>query len=116
MTKCTDFYIMSNEILVYLTLLYVHQIKKKTMHLILFYSTAQKISNNDTFEYVEKRTLIAYRAGIDIKVLSNDQLMVNGTWNRQTGIQALPNRTIQAARRYFRIGTAEASVSYRISI
>ena len=60
---------------------------------------------------MEKRTLITYKAAADLKVLSNGQLMQNGTWSRNTGIEALPNRTIQAARRYFRIGTTEVYTS-----
>ncbi|XP_023248362.1 uncharacterized protein LOC106639596 [Copidosoma floridanum] len=67
-----------------------------------------KIANNDTFEYVKKRNLIAYKAEADLKVLSNGKLETNGTWDREHGIEALPNRTIQAARRYFRIGTTES--------
>jgi hypothetical protein len=54
--------------------------------------------------------MISYRAAVDLFEFSNGQLMQNATWNRENGIQALPNRTIQAARRYFRIGTTEASI------
>ncbi|CAB0034839.1 unnamed protein product [Trichogramma brassicae] len=68
----------------------------------------QKITKNDTFEYEEQRTMIAYKAEIEIKVLSQGQLVQNGTWNRESRIQPLANRTLQAARRYFRVGTAEA--------
>ncbi|XP_008206325.2 glutamate receptor ionotropic, kainate 1 [Nasonia vitripennis] len=67
-----------------------------------------KIQKNETFEYVEKLTLITYRAAAELKVLSNGELVANATWSRDTGIVPLPNRTIQAARRYFRIGTTEA--------
>ncbi|XP_014227924.1 ionotropic receptor 25a [Trichogramma pretiosum] len=67
-----------------------------------------KITKNDTFEYEEQRTMIAYKAEIEIKVLSQGQLVQNGTWNRESRIQPLANRTLQAARRYFRVGTAEA--------
>ncbi|XP_011500900.1 PREDICTED: glutamate receptor ionotropic, kainate 1 [Ceratosolen solmsi marchali] len=67
-----------------------------------------KISKNDTFEYLAKTTMISYKATVDVFELRKGQLTQNATWNRQNGIQALPNRTIQAARRYFRIGTTEA--------
>ncbi|KAJ8675501.1 hypothetical protein QAD02_011287 [Eretmocerus hayati] len=67
-----------------------------------------KLAENDTFEYVDKRNLIAYKAIMDISVLNKNGLEYNATWDRSNKIKELPNRTIQAARRYFRIGTAEA--------
>ena len=70
-------------------------------------SFTQRITGNDTFEYIEKKNMIVYKAEIEIKVLRHGQLIQNGTWTRDTGIQPLPNRTIQAARRYFRVGTTK---------
>nr|QGW50292.1 ionotropic receptor 8a [Chouioia cunea] len=67
-----------------------------------------KIEKNDTFEYVTARTLVTYKAAADLKLLKKGQLETIGTWSRDTGILPLPNKTIQAARRYFRVGTVDA--------
>ncbi|XP_058794707.1 ionotropic receptor 25a isoform X2 [Phymastichus coffea] len=72
-----------------------------------------KIEKNDTFEWVQQRSLVAYKAVADLKLLNDKggqrgQLDAIGVWSRATGIQALPNKTIEAARRYFRVGTTEA--------
>ena len=54
--------------------------------------------------------MVTYRAALDLRVLNKGMLELNGTWNREMGTQPLPNRTIQAARRYFRIGTTEVVI------
>lgn len=51
--------------------------------------------------------MITYKAEIDIKVFNNKVLDTNGTWDRENQIKPAPNKTIVAARRYFRVGTAE---------
>lgn len=76
---------------------------------------AQKIAGNDTFEYVQKRSLLTYRAGADLRLLQpGGELETIGSWSRDTGIQPLPNKTIQAARRYFRVGTTVVSTLYTV--
>ncbi|KAK0162799.1 hypothetical protein PV327_006545 [Microctonus hyperodae] len=63
---------------------------------------------DELFDFNLEKSLISYHAVIDIEVLDNGKLTQVANWTARDGIQTAPGAHIQAARRYFRIGTAYA--------
>ncbi|THK33259.1 ionotropic receptor 25a [Diachasma alloeum] len=83
---------------------------EKNATLWTFYTTlTTKIeSDNDVFEFSKDRYLIRMRAEINLETLEGGNLEMLGNWTKKNGIVAAPGKDIQPAKRYFRVGTAEA--------
>ncbi|XP_033217570.1 ionotropic receptor 25a isoform X2 [Belonocnema kinseyi] len=66
------------------------------------------LAANNTFEYLSEKSLIIYRAEIEIQIMNKGGLKKIADWNKQDKIRVVPGETIVAAKRYFRVGTAMA--------
>lgn len=67
---------------------------------------------DELFDFNLEKSLISYRAVIDIEVLDNGKLTQVANWTARDGIQTAPGAHVQAARRYFRIGTAYVRIFF----
>ncbi|XP_012263496.2 ionotropic receptor 25a [Athalia rosae] len=67
-----------------------------------------KLNTNDTFDYIAERNVISYQAAIDIRSIVQGRSRKIGEWSRQRKITTEKGMEISPARRFFRIGTAEA--------
>ncbi|KAK2580489.1 hypothetical protein KPH14_006227 [Odynerus spinipes] len=67
-----------------------------------------RLSNNDTFDYWPERNLITYKAEINFETLERGFLKPLGMWTRRKKIVEADGTKIQPAKRFFRIGTAQA--------
>ncbi|XP_066591382.1 ionotropic receptor 25a isoform X2 [Prorops nasuta] len=68
-----------------------------------------RLTSNDTFEFWQEKSLLSYRAEIDVDIVQRDKNIERlATWTRKTKMKAAPGMKIEPARRYFHIGTAEA--------
>nr|QHN69186.1 ionotropic receptor 4 [Sirex nitobei]QHN69198.1 ionotropic receptor 17 [Sirex nitobei] len=67
-----------------------------------------RLTTNDTFEYLSDIRMIVYRAEIELRTLNRGSLEKLGDWSRSKKITTVPGKQILPAKRFFRIGTAEA--------
>ncbi|XP_032670681.1 ionotropic receptor 25a [Odontomachus brunneus] len=67
-----------------------------------------RLDSNDTFEYWAEKSMITYRAEIELQTINSGYVESLATWTRRTKIKEADGKKIEPARRFFRIGTAPA--------
>uniref|UniRef100_A0A0C9RBP6 GRIN3A_0 protein n=1 Tax=Fopius arisanus TaxID=64838 RepID=A0A0C9RBP6_9HYME len=82
--------------------------KNATLRTFLTTLTTNVESDNDMFEFWTERNLIQMRAEINLETLEGGNLEMLGNWTKKSGIIPAPGKDIQPAKRFFRVGTAEA--------
>ncbi|XP_014484092.1 PREDICTED: glutamate receptor ionotropic, kainate 2 isoform X2 [Dinoponera quadriceps] len=67
-----------------------------------------RLDSNDTFEYWSEKSMITYRAEIELQMVNHASVESLATWTRRAKIKEADGKKIEPARRFFRIGTAPA--------
>nr|ARN17847.1 ionotropic receptor 1 [Cephus cinctus] len=67
-----------------------------------------KLNGNGTLFYIPDIQLITYKAEMELQTYGNGSLEKFADWNIEKKVTTLPGKTIEPAKRFFRVGTTQS--------